>query len=309
MSQSHRVYRWTLRRAEYPVPLRVRLMRRQWAANDARRDRAFPIPEGIERACGLSYGPNGAWNLLDVYRPRGAEGPLPTIVSVHGGGYFYGTKETYQFYCMDLARRGFAVVNYNYRLAPEYRFPAPLTDLNAVLRWVSERREEFGLDTDNLFLVGDSAGAQIASQYAAIWSSPAYAARFPFQIPEGIRIAAVGLNCGMYDLRRRAREGGQMIRDYLGPHPQVHGARLDVLSQIGPDYPPAYFLSAAGDFLAGECVPSARLFASRGVETAYRIYGTRGDPSAGHVFHVNPALALAKQANDDEIAFFRRFLR
>lgn len=308
MRPSSRVFRWTLRRSEYPVPLRVRLMRRQWARGDARRDRGFTPPPTVRRYTNLSYGPNGAWNLLDVYTPKETARPLPVIVSVHGGGYFYGCKETYQYYCMDLARRGFGVVNFNYRLAPEYRFPAPLADLNAVLRWVCERGAEFGLDRNNLFLVGDSAGAQIASQYAAIWSDPSYARRFPFSVPD-LRLAAVGLNCGMYDLRRRARERDQIIRDYLGPNPAVYGGKLDVLSHVGPNYPPAYFLSAPNDFLVGECIPTARLFASRGCETAYKIYGERADPMAGHVFHVNPALAIAKEANDDETAFFRRFLR
>ena len=276
--------------------------------SDRKRDAIIPLPAGITECRNIAYGPYGKSNLLDVYYPNGTGTPLPTIVSIHGGGYVYGSKELYRRYCMDLARRGFAVVNFNYRLAPKWKFPSPLEDTNAVLHWVHKNARRYFLDPGRIVLIGDSAGAQLASQYAAIFTNPDYAKGFSFSVPP-IRLRALGLNCGMYDLRRRAREGGQMIRDYLGPHPQVHGARLDVLSQIGPAYPPAYFLSAAGDFLAGECVPSARLFASRGVETAYRIYGTRGDPSAGHVFHVNPALALAKQANDDEIAFFRRFLR
>ena len=65
---------------------------------------------------------NLKWQKLDVYRQKDATGKLPVIVSVHGGGWVYGDKERYQFYCMDLAERGFAVVNFSYRLAPEYKF-------------------------------------------------------------------------------------------------------------------------------------------------------------------------------------------
>ena len=49
MRPSSRVFRWTLRRSEYPVPLRVRLMRRQWARGDARRDRGFTPPPTVRR--------------------------------------------------------------------------------------------------------------------------------------------------------------------------------------------------------------------------------------------------------------------
>ena len=61
---------------------------------------------------------------------------------------------------MSLVKRGFAVVNYTYRLAPEYQYPAPLEDTNRVVTWVMEHAGEYDLDTENVFMVGDSAGAQ-----------------------------------------------------------------------------------------------------------------------------------------------------
>lgn len=94
--------------------------------NDYKRDKAIPLPEGITQCRNISYGSHGKWNLLDVYYPDGTTAPLPTIVSIHGGGYVYGSKEIYRRYGMDMARRGFAFVNFNYRLAPKWRFPTPL---------------------------------------------------------------------------------------------------------------------------------------------------------------------------------------
>lgn len=82
---------------------------------------------------------------LDVYRPRAREGEkLPVIISVHGGGWVYGDKDGYQFYCMGLAERGFAVVNFSYRLAPEAKFPASLEDTNAVFRYYRSGEEKLG---------------------------------------------------------------------------------------------------------------------------------------------------------------------
>ena len=103
------------------------------SVSDYLRDRPIPLPDGITQCRNISYGSHGKWSLLDVYYPDGTAEALPTIVSIHGGGYVYGTKEIYRRYGMDMARRGFAFVNFNYRLAPKWKFPAPLWDTNDVM--------------------------------------------------------------------------------------------------------------------------------------------------------------------------------
>ena len=81
-------------------------MRAEWSVNDAKRDAGLTTPETVERFDGLAYGPDPVWNRLDVYRPISERGnQLPVIVSIHGGGWVYGDKELYQFYCMSLAGR------------------------------------------------------------------------------------------------------------------------------------------------------------------------------------------------------------
>ena len=76
-------------------------------------------------------------------------------------------------YCMDLAQRGFAVVNFSYRLAPENKFPAALEDTNTVFAWVLEHAEQYGFDSEHVFAVGDSAGAHMLGLYAAMCTNPA----------------------------------------------------------------------------------------------------------------------------------------
>lgn len=287
------------------APLSVRLRRFQWAANDLFRDRGIVLPRDVEQIQALSYGAHGVWNLLDVYRPIVRADSLPVLVSVHGGGYFYGDRTLYRPYCMDLARRGFAVVNFDYRLSPENRFPAPLEDLNAVLTWISAHAEEYGMDASNLFLVGDSAGAQIVSQYAALFTNPEYAARFAFSIPH-VTVRAVALNCGMYDMLSETdrMKRGDIMDDYLGSDYKESGL-LDVLGAITADYPPTFLLSSYHDFLLACCQPMADLLKSRGVEVISRIYGSPEDDSVGHVFHIDRRSNEGKRANADEIAFFR----
>lgn len=289
------------------APLRVRLTRAHWARNDLFRDRGLCTPADVECHCDLSYGPWGDWNLLDVYRPANTPQPLPTLVSIHGGGYFYGDKELYRPYAMQLAQRGFAVLNFNYRLAPEHRFPAPLEDINRVFHWLWTHGGAYGLDCSNVCLLGDSAGAQLASQYAALWSDASYAALFPWTVPP-IPLRALGLNCGVYDLQQAAQGPNVLIQDYLGPEISPTDPRLDSLSHIGPGYPPTFLLSAPHDFLYHHCQPMAQLLRQRGVEVEAHIYGSPADPTVKHVFHLNLRCPEGKQANFDETAFFRRHL-
>ncbi|MCD7918297.1 MAG: alpha/beta hydrolase [Clostridiales bacterium] len=143
------------------------IVRARFTEGDNIRDAGLTTPEDIRRYDDIPYGPDPQWQVLDVYRPRAAEGQkLPVIVSVHGGGWVYGDKERYQFYCMNLAQRGFAVVNFTYRLAPEFQFPAPLEDTNLVFTWVLTHGEVYGFDTGHVFGVGDSAGGHLLGLYA-----------------------------------------------------------------------------------------------------------------------------------------------
>ena len=141
-------------------------MRREWKINDAKRDAGLTTPDDIQRFDDIQYGPDPVENKQDVYRPKNTQGKIPVIVSVHGGGWVYGDKERYQFYCMDLAERGFAVGNLSYRLAPEYKFPRGLEDCYLACKWAIEHKEKLGIAEDRLFVCGDSSGGNFAAAIA-----------------------------------------------------------------------------------------------------------------------------------------------
>ncbi|MBR6107077.1 MAG: alpha/beta hydrolase [Oscillospiraceae bacterium] len=277
------------------------VIRKEWAESDARRDAGLTTPPEIERFDNISYGPDEQWHRLDVYRPRSAAGRLPVIVSFHGGAWVYGSKEVYQFYCMDLARRGFAVVNYSYRLAPEHRFPAAMEDTNSVFAWTLAHAEEFGFDPEAVFAVGDSAGAMGIALYACALTNPDYAACFPFRVPAGLRLRGLALNCGIYAAHGRAAE----LADYLPVQDAGRALRmLHVPDHVTADFPPSYVMTANRDFLHAEPDCLLKVFDRLGVPYRYRMYGDAEHPLA-HVFHCNIRTEAAQQANDDECAFFR----
>lgn len=292
------------------TPMRVKLEREAWAKSDARRDAGLVEPDSIEKIRNLSYGPYGEANLLDLYLPKGVSGLLPVIVSIHGGGYFYGDKELYRFYTMHLAEFGFAVINFNYRLAPEFHFPAQLEDSAKVIEWLSNNADKYGLDKDNVFLVGDSAGAQMITHYALIHSNPEFAALFDFSVATDVKIRAISAACGIYDMARRRgiNMNQQIIFDLLGDEVSLEDERLKVLENINSDYPPTYLFTSYCDFLCQECKPMAELLEARGVESEYHIFGTPDYKECAHVFHCNMRMEEGEKANKAQIEFMKKHI-
>lgn len=289
----------------------VEELREDFGRGDAKRDAGFTTPEDVCRLDNLSYGPEPVWNRLDIYYPKGTKGVLPCIVSIHGGGWVYGTKEVYQYYGMNLAQRGFAVVNFNYRLAPEHRYPAALTDINRVFMWILEHGAEYHIDTSNLFVVGDSAGGQLATQYILMSVEPDYAKLCGIHVPEGLVIRAAGLNCGSYDTEAGFNgESNSMLRHaYLGAECEECPESLKVMKYMTGAFPPSYIMSAVHDFLREQAKYLYDKFQKLGVECEMRIYGAENSPEVAHVFHVNIALPEAGECNDAECAFFRKHMK
>ena len=278
------------------------------ARSDRKRDAAIALPAGVTECRNISYGSHGTENLLDVYYPDGTSEALPTIVSIHGGGYVYGSKEIYRRFGMSMAQRGFAFVNFNYRLAPKSKFPAPLADTNAVLEWVAQNHRRYHLDPQRIILIGDSAGAQLASHYAAIFTNPDFARHFDLNLPK-VTIRALGLYCGMYDAAARAREPRKgLFLDYLGKDLPADDPRMQVLAAVTDKYPPAFIMSAQNDFLRDQAQPMYDFLTQKGIPAQCTIYGTEEAKHVGHVFHVNIILPEAVQCNDDSAEFFRQYI-
>ena len=103
---------------------------------------------------------------LDLYLPE-ADGPLPVVVYVHGGGWQRGTRRepppliAADFYDQ-IAGQGLAVAAVDYRLSGEACFPAPLEDVRTAVGWVRDHAAAYGLDAERVFLWGDSAGGHLA---------------------------------------------------------------------------------------------------------------------------------------------------
>lgn len=254
-------------------------------------------------------------SLMDVYMPREdsvigacAQGRrLPVIVSVHGGGWFYGDKELYSHYCCHLASKGFAVVNFNYRLSPQNKYPAAVEDVAYLVRFVYENAETFGFDKDSFYMVGDSAGAQLVTNYCIIAANKEYADRLDFFTYDRLP-CRVCLNCGAYMMD--AREG--QIYDWYVKNEDGSLAMtkeqlelfLSQLSYMNSRFPETYLMYSVNDDLKTHSMDFDKRLSELGVPHVTRAYGQESADS-GHVFHINLKNPEGLRCNEEECAFFR----
>ena len=115
---------------------------------------------GYKRTGNIAFGPEPR-QTLDVYRPK-AVAKAPVVVFFYGGYWISGDKADYRFAAQALTSRGFVAVLPDYGKYPEVTFPTFIQDGAQAIRWVHDHIDHFGGDASRIYLMGHSAGAQIA---------------------------------------------------------------------------------------------------------------------------------------------------
>ena len=115
-------------------------------------------------------GPEGAPEIIvRIYRPKGQVTALPAVLWIHGGGFIFGSPVMDDGLCQRFVEEAeCVVVSVDWRLAPEYPFPAGLEDCYTVLRWMAENASELLLDRERLAVAGDSAGGGLTAALALL---------------------------------------------------------------------------------------------------------------------------------------------
>lgn len=100
-----------------------------------------------------------------IFKPKAIhEEPLPVYVSMHGSGFVMMSAGFDNSYCEETASAvGCLVVNIEYKLAPEYRFPVALEECYDVVKWISDHAQELHIDKDRIAIGGHSAGGNFAA--------------------------------------------------------------------------------------------------------------------------------------------------
>ncbi len=272
-----------------------------------------PLHERLD----ISYGDRGRETTYDVFRPASAVGPLPTIVWIHGGAWISGGKHDVAPYLRLLANQGFAAIGVNYTRGPEGVYPLAVHQLRDALAHIDRHAEEWGVDRRRIVLAGDSAGAQLASQQAALITHPAYAERLG--IRPGLRpdqLAATVLHCGVYDLAALARLRGVIgwgfksaMWAYSGTRTWAEdetGATMSTIDAVTADFPPTFVSGGNGDGLTRlQSRPLARRLADLGVETTTLFWPDDHEPALPHEYQFHLDLPEARDAFARTLDFLR----
>ena len=180
---------------------------------------------------------------LDAYEDTAATGPKPAAVLVRGGGFTVGDKGEFARHAIDLAEAGYLVVEPQYRLAPEWTFPAALVDVKAAIEWC--RTEAQQVDPQRIAAVGHSAGANLVVLAAATADDPSLE---PEQYPgASSALSAVVGYSGVYDFRMGLDQRKEL---YLGGSPEEQPAAYDLASpveQADMSMPPTLLLHGESD--------------------------------------------------------------
>lgn len=210
----------------------------------------------------VDYAPDRGLGL-DVYRARGAGTErVPVVVFFHGGAWKRGERAQYRFVGHRLAQNGLLAIVADYRTWPRAGFPAFVGDAADAVAWARAHAAEYGGDPARLFLMGHSAGAQIA----ALLGTDAH-----YLQDRGMDAAALGGVIGLsgpYDF---------VIGEYapiFGPPSQWPDAQA--VNFVGGDEPP--FLLVHGDRdrvveFRDSAELQARLVAAGGAARLVRIAG------------------------------------
>jgi acetyl esterase/lipase len=147
---------------------------------------------------------------LRFYRARHARGRAPCVLLIHGGGWDGGSPADFRELNLYLASRGYAVAAMEYRLAPRYRYPAPVEDARDALAWLKARAGDLGIDAGSFVVAGRSAGGQIALQAAYLDRDPSIRGAIAFYAPADMVLAY------HYPGDPLILDSPRLIRNYLG---------------------------------------------------------------------------------------------
>lgn len=205
----------------------------------------------------IAYGTEYPNSFLDItYPDSDTETERPTLFYFHGGGFFGGSKNMGDPMAAneatalldDLCAQGYNIVNVDYALVPDYHFPVPLIQINDAIRFITEHKDEYHINTDNIILMGSSAGAIMTAQYGTVLSNPAYAALLGIEPALNLeQVSAVVIDDAPIDYGNMVLGCKLLIGNYVKGSIYLNKEELnryECIPHMTADYPAAFLLGS-----------------------------------------------------------------
>lgn len=269
--------------------------------------------KGILIETNLVYPSRFPQNTVDLYRPRFGM-PRATVLWVHGGAFVGGDKGDVANFASALAQQGYNVFVMNYALAPETTYPAPVMQVGECIDFLLVHGDRYAIDFDTFCLAGDSSGAQIAGQYAAVEADARLADQVGIErrLGEG-GIRAMLLYCGPYDIATLAEVEDPIASFFFDQIGWAYTGRRDwrndamlaqtsLAQQVSGRFPPTYVTDGnTGSFESQARILLAALEA-HGVPTESRFFD-RGEQTVHHEYQFFLGEDTALVALGDTLSF------
>lgn len=238
--------------------------------------RKGPAPvEGVERH---DLRVAGAESLLDarLYTPVANSEPGPGLVYFHGGGFAIGSIESHDSIVARLAvASGVKILSIEYRLGPEYRFPAAHDDALASSRWAFDHAGVIGFDPSRIAIGGDSAGANLAASTSLAMRGDANRpVRFQLLAYPNTTILGSGGSRAVYaEGHYLTLAAAHHLFQFYVDEEAALDPRIDLLHRDDlTGLPPTLMAVAQCDILADECLAFAAKVWSAGVAVEVQTY-------------------------------------
>ena len=245
-----------------------------------------------------------------LYLPRNQVKPAAAVIYFHGGAFLLGDLELEHPRCLEMAKETKAVVvAADYRLAPEYPFPAAITDCYAVYLWAMAEADELGIDVSRMAVAGSSAGGALAAAVALM--SRDHGVRVPafqlllYPVVDDRMITASMIR--FVDIQGWNRINSEyMWTHYLGDRigqevsPYAAPARAHELRGL----PPAYVMTVDYDALRDEGINYAQSLLQAGVPVELHHY-----PETFHGFDTIAASEVSRRARAEHYTVLSRALQ
>lgn len=249
---------------------------------------------------------------LFIYSPVHAD-TRTVVFWIHGGGFLAHSANSVADYAVMLASRGYVVTSLDYTLAPGVRYPIPLRQANAALGYVASRAADYGGDPTCIVVGGDSAGAQMASQLAAVHTNPHLAQQMSLDPAlHKDQLHATVLYCGFYDMHTLYTSGfpalSTCMRAYTGYRNWLRAPFIDELStaqHLTLDYPPTFITVGDADPFERQGEQFADALLSHGVPVD-GLFWTGSGLGLRHEYQFDFRLPQAEEAFRRTVAFLER---
>lgn len=245
-----------------------------------------------------------------LYLPRrsgragAAAEPVPALVYLHGGGWVLGDVETHDVVCRRLcAGAEIAVLNVDYRLAPEHPFPAGVEDSVEAFRWLREHAVEHGIDPDRIAVGGDSAGGNLSAVLCQVTRDegtpmPAFQMLIVPATDFSRTYRSAELFAKGYFLTLANMDWYE--QHYLGDHDRTDPRASPLLAEDLSGLPPAYVAVAGWDPLRDEGIAYAEALRAAGVPVTLRVH-----EDAVHPFINIGAVEIGRRCQAEAIGALR----